>query len=197
MIQNPVAIVDKNVDEHCVRDVAEAFVDFLHTKDAKAAYTDTGFLRSTDVAKAQAGDPAERLPGDPGPLHGRGPRRLGRAEHEAVQRRRHRDPGGREQRPVAGRAERTTMSSAAQITTRSRTRRFSPRSAARLRRLSLRGAAIVYLGGMVFLPVTAIILKGFGDGLRLVHARACRAPGRWPRSASPSSPPPSRRSSTP
>ena len=62
MIQNPVAIVDKNVDEHCVRDVAEAFVAFLHTKDAKAAYTDTGFLRSTDVAKAQAGDPANGYP---------------------------------------------------------------------------------------------------------------------------------------
>jgi ABC-type sulfate transport system substrate-binding protein len=62
MIQNPVAIVDKNVDEHCVRDVAEAFVDFLHTKDAKSYYTDTGFLRSTDVAKAQAGDPANGYP---------------------------------------------------------------------------------------------------------------------------------------
>jgi sulfate/thiosulfate transport system permease protein len=65
------------------------------------------------------------------------------------------------------------MSSAAQITTRSRTRRLSPRSAARLRRMSLRGAAIVYLGGMIFLPVTAIILKGFGDGFgSFTHAMA-------------------------
>jgi sulfate/thiosulfate transport system substrate-binding protein len=37
-------------------------VAFLHTKDAKAAYTDTGFLRSTDVTKAQAGDPANGYP---------------------------------------------------------------------------------------------------------------------------------------
>ena len=57
------------------------------------------------------------------------------------------------------------MSSAAEVSLRSRTRRFSPRSAARLRHLSLRGAAIVYLGAMVALPVAAVITKGFGDGL--------------------------------
>ncbi|HEX7246687.1 MAG TPA: sulfate ABC transporter permease subunit CysT [Actinomycetota bacterium] len=57
------------------------------------------------------------------------------------------------------------MSSAAQVTIeRSRTR-LSPRSAARLRRLTLRGVAIVYLGAMVALPVTAVVVKGFGDGL--------------------------------
>ena len=67
------------------------------------------------------------------------------------------------------------MSSAAQITTRSRTR-FSPRSAARLRRLSLRGAAIVYLGGMVLLPVVALLVKGFSAGFgSLSHALS--APG--------------------
>jgi len=62
LIQNPVAVVDKNVDEHCVRDVAEAFVSFLHTKEAKGYYADPGFLRSTDVAKAQAGDPSNGYP---------------------------------------------------------------------------------------------------------------------------------------
>jgi sulfate/thiosulfate transport system permease protein len=57
------------------------------------------------------------------------------------------------------------MSSAAQITIeRSRTR-LSPRSAARLRRYGLRGVAIVYLGGMVALPVAAVVSRGFGDGL--------------------------------
>jgi sulfate/thiosulfate transport system permease protein len=57
------------------------------------------------------------------------------------------------------------MSSAAQVTIeRSRTR-LSPRSAARLRRFTLRGVAIVYLGAMVALPVTAVVVKGFGDGL--------------------------------
>ena len=62
MIQNPVALVDKNVDAHCVRPVAEAFVNFLHTKEAKQYYTETGFLRSTDFKKAQAGDPANGYP---------------------------------------------------------------------------------------------------------------------------------------
>ena len=57
------------------------------------------------------------------------------------------------------------MSSAAQVTIeRSRTR-LSPRSAARLRRSTLRGVAIVYLGAMVALPVAAIVVKGFGEGL--------------------------------
>ena len=35
---------------------------FLHTSDIKADYTDTGFLRSTDEAKAKAGDPANGFP---------------------------------------------------------------------------------------------------------------------------------------
>ncbi|MGZ8580970.1 MAG: sulfate ABC transporter permease subunit CysT [Actinomycetota bacterium] len=57
------------------------------------------------------------------------------------------------------------MSSAAQITIeRSRTR-LSPRSAARLRRYTLRGVALVYLGAMVALPVIAVISKGFSEGL--------------------------------
>jgi sulfate/thiosulfate-binding protein len=56
LIENPVAIVDENVDKHCVRDVAEAFVDFLHTEEAKELYTTVGFLRSTDPAQAAAGD---------------------------------------------------------------------------------------------------------------------------------------------
>jgi sulfate/thiosulfate-binding protein len=55
LIENPVAIVDRNVDEHCVREVAEAFVDYLHTKEAKELYTTVGFLRSTDPVKAQKG----------------------------------------------------------------------------------------------------------------------------------------------
>jgi sulfate transport system substrate-binding protein len=55
LIENPVAVVDKWVDDHCVREVAEAFVDFLHTPDVKALYTDVGFLRSTDLAEAKAG----------------------------------------------------------------------------------------------------------------------------------------------
>lgn len=55
LIENPVAIVDANVDEHCVREVAEAFVEFLHTDEAKDLYADVGFLRSTDLAEAKKG----------------------------------------------------------------------------------------------------------------------------------------------
>ena len=55
LIENPVAVVDANVDKHCVREVAEAFVEYLHTDEVKALYTDVGFLRSTDLAEAQAG----------------------------------------------------------------------------------------------------------------------------------------------
>jgi sulfate/thiosulfate-binding protein len=62
LIENPVAVVDKNAEEHCVTDLASAFVDFLHTKEAKAFYTETGYLRSTDPKKAQAGDPANGFP---------------------------------------------------------------------------------------------------------------------------------------
>jgi sulfate/thiosulfate transport system substrate-binding protein len=55
MIENPVAVVDANVDKHCVREVAEAFVEYLHTPEAKDLYTEVGFLRSTDIDEAQAG----------------------------------------------------------------------------------------------------------------------------------------------
>jgi len=56
------------------------------------------------------------------------------------------------------------MASVAQASRPGRTRWLSPRSAARLRHLSLRGAAIVYLGAMVALPVAAIVTKGFDGG---------------------------------
>ena len=62
LIQNPVALVDKNVDEDCVRPVAEAFVNFLHTPEVKDLYTSVGFLRSTDLAQAKKGDPANGFP---------------------------------------------------------------------------------------------------------------------------------------
>jgi sulfate transport system substrate-binding protein len=62
LIENPVAVVDQNAAEHCVTDVANAFVDFLHTKEAKGYYTETGYLRSTDEKQAAAGDPANGFP---------------------------------------------------------------------------------------------------------------------------------------
>jgi sulfate transport system substrate-binding protein len=56
LIENPVAVVDKNAAAHCVTNVADAFVAFLHTQDAKDLYTKSGFLRATDKAAAQQGD---------------------------------------------------------------------------------------------------------------------------------------------
>jgi sulfate/thiosulfate-binding protein len=62
LIENPVAVVDKNAEDHCVLDIANAFVEFLHTPDVKDLYSSVGFLRSTDPAEAQAGDPANGFP---------------------------------------------------------------------------------------------------------------------------------------
>jgi sulfate transport system substrate-binding protein len=56
LIENPAAVVDKNAADHCVTDVANGFVDFLHTQAAKDLYSKTGFLRPTDPAQAQQGD---------------------------------------------------------------------------------------------------------------------------------------------
>ena len=54
-IDNPVAVVDTYVDKHGTREVAEAFVDFLFTKEAQQIFAKYG-LRSPDeeVAKATA-----------------------------------------------------------------------------------------------------------------------------------------------
>jgi sulfate transport system substrate-binding protein len=56
LIENPVAIVDENVDKHCVRPVAEAFVEYLHSAEAQDYYRTVGFLRPVDPAEAAAGD---------------------------------------------------------------------------------------------------------------------------------------------
>lgn len=68
------------------------------------------------------------------------------------------------------------MGGVTEVTPRSRTRRFSPRSAARLRHLSLRGAALAYLGLMVVLPVAAIVTKGYADGFEWLRS-ALGVPG--------------------
>ena len=58
-IQTPVAVVDKNAEAHCVEDVANAFVEFLHTPDAAAIYDSVGYERPVDLTKAQAGKGSE------------------------------------------------------------------------------------------------------------------------------------------
>ncbi|MEW6732202.1 MAG: sulfate ABC transporter substrate-binding protein [Acidobacteriota bacterium] len=47
LIENPVALVDKHVDKHNVREVAEAFIEYLFSKEAQQAYSAYG-LRSFD-----------------------------------------------------------------------------------------------------------------------------------------------------
>ncbi len=53
LIENPVAVVDRYVDQHGTREVAEAFVDFLFTPEAQAIFAKHG-LRSPDPAVAEA-----------------------------------------------------------------------------------------------------------------------------------------------
>ncbi|MGB8645906.1 MAG: sulfate ABC transporter substrate-binding protein [Anaerolineae bacterium] len=52
LIENPIAVVDKNVDKHGTRVVAEAFRDFLFTKDIQRVFAQYG-LRSVDPTVAQ------------------------------------------------------------------------------------------------------------------------------------------------
>ncbi|MGH7231568.1 MAG: sulfate ABC transporter substrate-binding protein [Nitrospiraceae bacterium] len=43
LIENPVAVVDRHVDKHGVRDAAEAFVAFLHSDEAQRAFIESDF----------------------------------------------------------------------------------------------------------------------------------------------------------
>ena len=52
LIENPVAVVDEYVDKHGTRDVAEAFVAFLHTPEVQRMYARYG-LRAVDEAVAR------------------------------------------------------------------------------------------------------------------------------------------------
>jgi len=52
LIENPVALVDKYVDKHGVREAAEAFVNFLWSEEAQRAFAKYG-LRPVDKAIAQ------------------------------------------------------------------------------------------------------------------------------------------------
>jgi sulfate/thiosulfate-binding protein len=57
LIENPIAVIDANVDKHGTREVAEAFRDYLFTKEAQQVFAEYG-LRSVDpeVAKATAAE---------------------------------------------------------------------------------------------------------------------------------------------
>src|SRR5438094_1344643 len=43
LVENPVAVIDRNVDKHRVRDVGEALVVFLHSEEAQGSFTEFGF----------------------------------------------------------------------------------------------------------------------------------------------------------
>lgn len=43
LIENPAAVVDRNVDKHGTREVAEAFLDFLWSQQAQEVFAENGF----------------------------------------------------------------------------------------------------------------------------------------------------------
>jgi sulfate/thiosulfate transport system substrate-binding protein len=53
LIENPVAVIDAYADKHGTREVAEAFVDFLFTKEAQEIFARYG-LRSVDAEVAES-----------------------------------------------------------------------------------------------------------------------------------------------
>jgi sulfate transport system substrate-binding protein len=59
LIENPIAVIDTYVDKHGNREVVEAFVEFLHTREAQEIFAEYG-LRSVDPEVATA--TADRYP---------------------------------------------------------------------------------------------------------------------------------------
>jgi sulfate/thiosulfate transport system substrate-binding protein len=55
LIENPVAVVDTYVDKHGTREVAEAFVEFLWTPAAQAAFASRGFRPVNPEVRAAYG----------------------------------------------------------------------------------------------------------------------------------------------
>ncbi|MEA5550569.1 sulfate ABC transporter substrate-binding protein [Anabaena cylindrica UHCC 0172] len=60
-IDNPIAVVDKNVDKHGNREVAEAFVKYLFTAEAQQEFAKVGF-RPVDETLAQTKELANQYP---------------------------------------------------------------------------------------------------------------------------------------
>jgi sulfate transport system substrate-binding protein len=58
LVQNPTVVVDKNAQKHCVENVANAFVQYLHTPDAQTIFQTVGYFRPVDPTKAQQGSTA-------------------------------------------------------------------------------------------------------------------------------------------
>lgn len=60
-IDNPIAVVDKNVDKHGNREVAEAFVKFLYTPEAQQEFIKLGF-RPVEETIAQTKEVTDKFP---------------------------------------------------------------------------------------------------------------------------------------
>jgi sulfate/thiosulfate transport system substrate-binding protein len=60
-IDNPIAVVDKNVDKHRTREVAEAFVKYLYTSEAQQEFAKVGF-RPVDETVAQTKEVKDKYP---------------------------------------------------------------------------------------------------------------------------------------
>lgn len=60
-IDNPIAVVDKNVDKHGNREVAEAFVKYLYTPEAQQEFAKLGF-RPVDETVAQTKEVKDKFP---------------------------------------------------------------------------------------------------------------------------------------
>jgi sulfate/thiosulfate transport system substrate-binding protein len=60
-IDNPIAVVDKNVEKHGNRDVAEAFVQYLFTPEAQAEFAKVGF-RPVDESVAKTKEFSDKYP---------------------------------------------------------------------------------------------------------------------------------------
>lgn len=60
-IDNPIAVVDKNVDKHGNREVAEAFVKYLYTPEAQQEFAKLGF-RPVDETVANTKEIADKFP---------------------------------------------------------------------------------------------------------------------------------------
>ncbi|MEK6802396.1 MAG: sulfate ABC transporter substrate-binding protein [Nitrospirota bacterium] len=55
VVENPIAVIDRNADRHHVRDLADAFVSFLNGEEAQQAFVEFGFRPANEaVARASA-----------------------------------------------------------------------------------------------------------------------------------------------